>query len=195
MPRLPRVTLFVSMLASLFALQGCYAGRYHRSYAYSHHHHHDHHPPSELEVAGAAIGLFAGIAMLAASEHRPRREQPAVVQQVVYVNGAPPAPLPASARDRVSDDEGRVPGFDAKRARVALGSVDLSSCRLVGAPRGYGHATVTFNPDGGASKVVVDTPSGLGDLAVKCIGDRLGAVTVPQFQGSLVSVGTTWFVP
>jgi hypothetical protein len=194
MPGLPRVTLFVSMLVSIFALQGCLSGHHHRSYSYSHHQ--GHHRSSDAELIGSAIGLVAGIAILAASgEHRPRREEPAVVQQVVYVNGAPPAPLPASPRDRVIDDEDEMPGFDAKRARVALGSVDLSECRVVGAPRGYGHARVTFNPDGGASKVVVDTPSGLGDLAVKCIGDRLGAVTVPQYKGSLVNVGTIWFIP
>jgi hypothetical protein len=194
MPRSSRVALFVSMLVSVFTLQGCLSGHHHRSTSYSHHSH-GHHGSSDAELVGSAIGLVAGIAILAASSERPRREEPVYVQQVVYVNGAQPAPLPASPRDRVITNEGAIPGFDAKRARIALGSVDLSSCRVVGAPRGYGHATVTFNPDGGASKVIVDTPSGLGDLAVKCIGDRLGAVRVPEYKGNLVSVGTTWFVP
>lgn len=103
--------------------------------------------------------------------------------------------MPASRKDRVAADDSS--SFDAKGARAALGAVAVSACRAEGAPRGYGHAKVTFNPDGKASKVVVDTPDGLSSSAVtvKCIGDRLGAVVVPQYAGNLVTVGTTWFVP
>ena len=80
----------------------------------------------------------------------------------------------------------------------ARGAFRAASREVDGAergPRGYGHAKVTFNPDGKASKVVVDTPDGLSSSAVKCVGDRLGAATVPEYRGNLVTVGTTWFVP
>jgi hypothetical protein len=86
-------------------------------------------------------------------------------------------------------------GFSAQAARMALGHVDLSSCRAAGAPTGRGHAEVTFNPDGRASKVVVDTPRALPEPALKCIGERLGAVTVAEYDGSVVTVGTAWSVP
>jgi hypothetical protein len=180
---LPRVALLASLLA---VGNGCYAGTVrHRG-----HHHH-----GGGDGALLAVGLIAGAAIVAASteHHHHRRAEPVYVREVVYVNGPPPAPLPASPRDRATAE---LPaGFDAQAARAALSRVDLSACRDAGAPRGYGHAKVTFNPDGRASKVVVDTPAGLSAPAVKCIGDRLGTVTVSEYDGSLVTVGSTWFVP
>jgi hypothetical protein len=125
---------------------------------------------------------------------------PVVVQQVIYVNTVDPAaptvpPLAASRRDRVPDEDDEAPPFDAAKARTALSSVDLSACRAAGAPRGYGHATATFNPAGNISKVVLDSPSNLPAGAVQCIGNALGTATVPVFRGSLVTVGTSRFVP
>ena len=170
---------------SLFALNGCYG--HHGAHVHSHHHHHG---GGDLALA-ATVGIIAGAAIVASAEsERPRQPEPVYYQPVVYVST--PA-LPASSRDRVTSDDSST--FDAKGARAALGAVDLTTCRAEGAPRGYGHAKVTFNPDGKASKVVVDTPDGLSSSAVKCIGDRLGAVVVPEYQGNLVTVGTTWFVP
>ncbi|WP_394834828.1 hypothetical protein LVJ94_50860 [Pendulispora rubella] len=129
-----------------------------------------------------------------------RYAEPVVVQQVVFVNGSmrevPNAPpLAPSRRDRVPDDDDEAPPFDAAKARTALAAIDLASCRAAGAPRGYGHATATFNPAGNISKVVLDTPSNLTASAVSCIGYALGTATVPVFRGSLITVGTSWFVP
>ena len=170
---------------SLFLLNGCYG--HHGAHVHSHHHHHG---GGDLALA-ATVGIIAGGAIVASAEsERPRQPEPVYYQPVVYVS---PTPTPASPRDRVASDDSS--NFDAKGARAALGAVDLSACRAEGAPRGYGHAKVTFNPDGKASKVIVDTPDGLSSSAVKCIGDRLGAVVVPEYQGNLVTVGTTWFVP
>ncbi len=175
------------LLSSVLVLgSGCYAGTYRH-----HGHYHHHGGGGSGVVAAAAVGLLAGAAIASAAEHR-HREEP--VERVVYINYADsPAPLPASPRDRAIGAPG--PTFDAKAARAALSNVDLSACRDAGAPRGYGHANVTFNPDGRASKVVIDTPAGLSDGAVTCVGDRLGMVTVPTYDGSLVTVGSTWFVP
>lgn len=188
-----RSSSFFARAALAFALAALGTGCYGSTYGRYHHHHHGH---GDGVLAAAAVGLVAGAALAASTEHRePERErEPVYVQSVVYVNGAPPAPLPASPRDRVEAAPSAA-SFDARQARTALAGVDLSSCRAAGAPRGYGHAKVTFNPDGSSSKVVVDTPSGLSAPAAQCIGDHLGTVTVPPFQGSLVTVGTTWFVP
>jgi hypothetical protein len=170
---------------AVLALNGCYAG----------HHHHvrsHHHGGGDLAFA-ATVGLITGAAIVASAESERAPEPERVYYQPVsyyYVNA--PA-TPASPKDRVTSEENQ--GFDAKSARAALGAVDLATCRAEGAPRGYGHAKVTFNPDGKASKVVVDTPDGLSPSAVKCIGDRLGAVSVPEYEGSFITVGTTWFVP
>lgn len=175
----------VFVCLSAFALNGCYG--HHGVHVRSHHHHHG---GGDLALA-ATVGIIAGVAIAASGEsERPRQPEPVYYQPVVYVST--PA-TPASPRDRVPSDDDS--SFDAKSARAALGAVDLSACRAEGAPRGYGHAKVTFNPDGKASKVVVDTPDGLSSSAVKCVGDRLGAATVPEYRGNLVTVGTTWFVP
>jgi hypothetical protein len=137
------------------------------------------------------VGSFTVAEMV--ERDRERREEPL---SVIYVNAAgAPAPLPpASVRDRVPDPE-PLPAFDGARARSALSSVDVAACRELGVPRGYGHAKVSFNPSGEATKVVVDEPSGLSPAAARCIGDRLGTVAVDPFRGSYVTVGTTWFVP
>lgn len=181
-----RLRLAALLLLAATSATGCYAGGRHHVHVGSHHHHH-----GDADVAIAAVGLVAAAAIIASSEtERPRPVETVYYQPVYYVNAPPP--LPASAKDRVTTGES--PNFDAKSARAALGAVDLAPCRAEGAPRGYGHAKVTFNPDGKASKVVVDTPDGLSESAVKCIGDRLGAVTIPEYEGSYITVGTTWFV-
>lgn len=176
------------LLFAVFALNGCYAGRQ-PAYVHSHHRHHG--SGGDLGFA-ATVAILAGVAIVASAEaeaERPREPVPLYYQPVVYVNVPP---QPASAKDRVTTNDAQ--SFDAKSARAALGAVDLAACRAEGAPRGYGHAKVTFNPDGKASKVVVDTPDGLSSSAVKCIGDRLGAVTVPEYEGSYITMGTTWFI-
>lgn len=120
----------------------------------------------------------------------PRREE------VIYVHTGPVATPPTPPRSRLDrlppDDD--PPPFDAVAARGALARIDVSVCRTAGAPPGYGHAKVSFNPSGEATKVVIDEPNGLPATAVKCIGDRLGAARVPAFRGSYVTVGTTWLV-
>ena len=97
---------------------------------------------------------------------------------------SPPPPAPPAA-----------PPFDANAARNALASVDLAACRAAGAPRGYGHAKVTVIPSGDISKVVIEEPSGMSPAATQCIGAAIGRVTVPEFGGRFVTVGTTFFVP
>jgi hypothetical protein len=182
---------FLAAIAAVSALSGCYSG-----HAYGHHHHHPTNGSADLAVA--SVGLVASAAILAAeiehTEHVREREAPTTYYNVVYVNSTPDPVTPPSARDRVQVQRTKLAPFAPSAARSALAKVDVDECRSLGAPRAYGHAVVTFNPDGHASKVVVDTPSGLPDEAVKCIGDRLGAVRVAEFDGSLVTVGTTWFV-
>jgi hypothetical protein len=142
-----------------------------------------------------AVGVLAGAAIVAASSSSSDRREPeperVYVNNVYYVNG-PPAPTPRSTRDEVKDSG--LPAFDPQAARVALNNIDVSGCREAGAPKGYGHAMVTFNPDGRISKVHIDVPTGLSQDAASCIGDRMGTATITPFKGSLVTMGTTYRV-
>jgi hypothetical protein len=155
-----------------------------------HHHHRDN------DVAGAVFaGIVVGAAVAELAQSEPERApEPVVVYpQTVYVYGAPPAPLPRSARDTAPEVDA-LPAFDPQVARTALNAVDVSPCARSGAPRGYGHAKVILNPDGRISKVTIDEPESMSADAIKCVGDRLGAATVPPFRGSLVTMGTTFNV-
>jgi hypothetical protein len=113
----------------------------------------------------------------------------------VYVNNGPVPnpPVPVQIHEPAPADA--PPAFDGRTARQALAKVELSRCRNDGAPRGYGHAEVVFNPSGDISKVTVDQPTGLSEAAVRCIGYELGRTTIPAYTGSRVTVGTTFFVP
>src|SRR5687767_7439830 len=155
------------------------------------------HVHSSGNAAAVGLGVVAGAAILAASAHEERpREQPIIVYNTYYVNGPVPEPpvTPPSSKDRIPTKD-ELPSFDPSVARAALNGIDVSACRESGAPRGYGHAKVVWNPDGSISKVVVDEPANLSPAAAKCVGDRLGTAAVPPFRGSLVTVGATWYVP
>ncbi|MBX3205397.1 MAG: hypothetical protein KF764_10030 [Labilithrix sp.] len=151
---------------------------------------HRHRGNGTLDMIAAGIVVGAAIVELAASSSRASESSSVPSAPAYYAYGPPPAPLPRSPRD-LATDAAPAP-FDPHAARSALNAVDLSSCRGMGAPRGYGHARVTLNPDGQVSKVVIDAPSGMPDAAARCVGDRLGAVTMPSFKGSLVTMGTTF---
>ena len=104
--------------------------------------------------------------------------------------GAPGNSLPRSKKDRVSEAERTA--FDPVKARAALAAVDLSACKDA---RGHGHATITINPDGVISKIAIDSPKGLSPSSIECIGAHLAAANVAPFEGSLVTMGTSYFVP
>ena len=89
-------------------------------------------------------GMLVGAAIVASQE--PPREEVVVYQNgpPVYVVSSParpgpPPPPPAPAP---------LAGFNAAAARASLDGIELGACREQGAPLGYGHARVTFNPDG-----------------------------------------------
>jgi hypothetical protein len=146
-------------------------------------------------------GLILGAAITSAIDAHAEREREEAWQRehdvpprvyVIYDHGGPP---PRAAVPPPLPEPPPVIAFDATATRDALARVDLSECRAAGAPRGYGHAKATVNPSGDVSKVVVEEPSGMPPAAVQCIGAALGRVTVPEFTGSYVVVGTTFFVP
>jgi hypothetical protein len=118
-----------------------------------------------------------------------------VVYEPIYVVSGPSVYVPPPAPPaRETPPEPPPPGFDAPAARASLDGVDLDACHDAGAPRGYGHAKITFSSEGNVTKVVVDSPPGLSAEAVSCIGQRLGSAAVPAYVGAPVTVGKTWLV-
>jgi hypothetical protein len=139
-------------------------------------------------AAALGTGMLVGAAIVASQE--PPREEVVVYQNAppVYVvtqpaRVAPPPPPPAPP----------VP-FDAAAAKESLENVDLGACRAAGAPLGYGHARVTFQPDGTVSHVAIDSPSGLSDSAVRCLGAALGTATAPRFEGVPAALPAPFYV-
>lgn len=145
--------------------------------------HHRHHGSSSVGVlvAGAAIGAAVVVAS------RPRRVY--VHETTTYYVSTPPAfvltPPPPDGPVR----------FDVQGARARLNRIDLSACSTERAAQSYGHAKVTFLPDGHVAKVVVDRPSNLRSEEVRCIGELLGRTTVAPYDGGPVAVGASFYLP
>lgn len=145
--------------------------------------------------AGFGVAMFATGVLVGASSHHHHHRRVTYVE----VDAPPPTvivvPAPQSPSSRDAVPAPLPPSFDPIRARNALGNVDLTKCRAEGAPSVHGHAKVTYLPSGNISKVVIDQPGGLSLSAVTCIGRELGLARVESFEGTEVTVGTTWFVP
>ncbi|HEY2517801.1 MAG TPA: hypothetical protein VGI39_43325 [Polyangiaceae bacterium] len=84
--------------------------------------------------------------------------------------------------------------FDSAAAMGAIHGIDLSSCKVHGARRSYGHAHITFERTGHPSTVLIDSPAGLSEDSVACIGDALGRASAPPFDGAPITVGATYLV-
>jgi hypothetical protein len=84
--------------------------------------------------------------------------------------------------------------LDPALAFAAVHAVDVSSCSNEGGAGGYGHARVTFGADGHTAGLLVRAPQGLSKEAEDCIEHRFGAASVSPFDGSPVTVGTSFYV-
>ena len=180
-------TLLLASMFGLVTLNGCAT----TGFGY-HHHSYGHHGDG-----GGGFALLTGIlvgAAISESLHDSPREPEVLTDAEPPPNDAPPPPaltawpLPPPLPERV-----HAPGLDPIVARNALRAVDVSACRKEqAAPIGYGHARVTFDPDGVVKSVVVDGPAGLSDAAVACIGAKIGEASVPPFRGPATTAGYTF---
>jgi hypothetical protein len=84
------------------------------------------------------------------------------------------------------------PAFDTSAAANALRQVDLVKCKIAGGPRGEGHVSVTFVPDGTTSTVEVDRGPFVGSPVQRCIVALYKPAKVPAFKGEPVKVGKTF---
>jgi hypothetical protein len=145
---------------------------------------------SAARIGAATVGFAVGTTMAV--------QRPEAVR-IVYE--APPGymlvPVPESEPDLAIPDPPKPraphgPQFQAAAARNLLDAVPLDACRDAGLPAGWGHALVTFEPDGHVSAITVDAPGGMPEDAVACVSAKLSAVRVPEFGGARMTVGTTW---
>ncbi len=182
-----RLLQLLALVPSLAALTACGPSTYGSRACEPHRDSTD----APVEIAALLIGTA-----IVAAEHAEARNEEHEAARDAAENVPPPAvpSLLASPRDSVA--EGAPPRFDGMAARAALARVDLGPCRAsAGAPRGYGHAKVTFAPSGGVAEVLIDGPTGLGDGVVACVGGRLGQARVGPFTGAPTTVRFQTFVP
>jgi predicted Zn finger-like uncharacterized protein len=89
-------------------------------------------------------------------------------------------------------DAEHVAPFDRAAAARALGATDITTCKRPNGPTGSGHVTVTFDPNGTASTVDVDTPTFAATPTGRCIAQAYRSAKVPPFSGSPLTVGKTF---
>jgi hypothetical protein len=130
------------------------------------------------------VGRAHGTPIAVCTRMSPR----SLVAVVVFL--AASSALDASAGSPKKKDDG--PTFDKSAAAAVLSSVDLAKCKAPNAKRGEGHVTVTFAPEGNASKAVVDKGPMLGSPVQRCIETRFKQAKVPSFKGAPVQVGKTF---
>jgi hypothetical protein len=108
---------------------------------------------------------------------------------------ADPEPGPLAPYHRPATLE----AFDLQRARSALATVDMASCRDHDLGRGYLHARVTFAPSGRVEGAQIDrapgAPGELSNDARACVSGLLASVSVPPFRGEAGTVTSEWFLP
>ncbi len=142
-------------------------------------------------TACLGMRIAAPLALLAAedrAEQEDREALEAAEYAPIFVPEIPHEP------PRITPPEPSHVAFDSVAALAALHATDMSSCVARGAPRAYGHARVTLKNDGHASIVSIDSPSGMTGDAVACIGEQLGRVSVPPFDGAEITVGASYLV-
>jgi serine/threonine protein kinase len=106
---------------------------------------------------------------------------------------APPAPAPPAPPAAPAGPAGP---FSRGAALAQLGAAAgrATACKREGGPTGSGRVTVTFSPDGSASKVSVGAPFG-GTPTGTCLASAYSGLRVPAFTGSSVSLPGSFRIP
>jgi len=73
--------------------------------------------------------------------------------------------------------------FDAGRAYAAIDRVDLGPCRARGLAIGYGHALMTYSPDGSVANVALELPEPSSRDATWCADQVFRTARVSPFDG------------
>jgi DNA-directed RNA polymerase specialized sigma24 family protein len=168
------------------------------------------------QQAGGLFLLFValGTAWMIASrrERLPESKAPPIVPspeatELRPVPIAPPPPAPTTASSSAPAPKmvappkpvappvpltSRSTAFDRVAAAAALAKVKTDSCAM---PAPYGHASVTFAPDGTVALAIVDSGPLMGTAAGSCVVQLYLNVRIAPFEGAPVSVGKTFGSP
>jgi len=118
-----------------------------------------------------------------AEPHRVRPEGITLEEQA-----APTAPKPSAAGAAASFNRG------AAMAQLGSAAARATSCKRAGGPGGSGRATVTFAPDGTATRVNISAPFA-GTPAGACLSSAFASTRVPAFTGSAVTLPWSFRIP
>ncbi len=173
MPNLSASTALAAFTLSVAPLTGCAEGHFYNGHGYPYWHYHT---PASLRGAAPEEEEDA---IRAAYEPAYRTPAPCLTAPLPAPNVTPPDPV----HDR----------FDGAAALAAIHAIDLSPCEARGARRTYVHARITFDREGTATRVLIDSPAGLSSDAMVCLGDRLALATAPAFDGGPLTVGASVF--
>jgi serine/threonine-protein kinase len=112
----------------------------------------------------------------------PRADAPA--SSASSVSEAPTAVATTAATVPARTKAGATRAFDATKAATELfaAAARARDCTKPGAASGNGRATITFTPDGKASRVVLSTPFA-GSSNASCLRETFGSVRVRAFDG------------
>jgi eukaryotic-like serine/threonine-protein kinase len=121
-------------------------------------------------------------------------EQPSLLPGKPVLADAPPPP-PASEVMKIPS-AAEAAAFNRGAALAQLGSASgrAGACKRPGGPTGPGRVTVTFAPDGSASKVAVPAPFS-GTATGACLSAAFAGVRVPAFTGSPVALPGSFRIP
>jgi hypothetical protein len=180
---------FLAWAMAAACVSGC-AAPMHSTSGYFEHHPYAHERQGHATLADLAEAIDIAAASndsLAASAATDDTELPPGTYGA-YRPYVPPPPPRVTAPDPVHV------AFDQTKAHVALEAIDLSACKTLGAPAGYGRARVTFGAEGKTKQVAIQAPDGLSKEAVECLGEHIGAAEVPPFDGASIEMETSYRV-
>lgn len=121
-------------------------------------------------------------------------EQPSFVPGKPVLADAPPPPPASEVMNIPAAAEAATFNRGAALAQLGAAGARASACKRPGGPTGAGRVTVTFSPNGSASKVAVPAPFG-GTATGACLSAAYAGVHVPAFTGSAVSLPGSFRVP
>ena len=106
--------------------------------------------------------------------------------------GGPSVPLTVTVSPGSVGPPDSTGPIDRKETALALGAVDISSCKTPGGPTGTGHLSISFAPNGRVVSARVDQPPFAGTPAGTCIAGQFSAMRIPPFGGEPVHVGKSF---
>ena len=100
----------------------------------------------------------------------------------VYTQTSPPGAVQAPTSAEPAERP-----FDEAEARAKLAQVNVAPCS--GGHREEARARIYYRADGVLAALVIDESTAVEPERVRCVGQKLGRVTVPPFRGGPAAFG------